>query len=67
MLNKIKILSVITAVLAAALAMDFAPASAGATAIGRQPAGGVVSDKVCEKCKRGPDDKMVCEPVPCPK
>jgi hypothetical protein len=25
-----------------------------------------LSDKRCEKCKRGDDGKMVCEPVPCP-
>ncbi len=28
---------------------------------------GTVADKRCEKCKRGPDGKMVCEEVPCPK
>lgn len=27
----------------------------------------VLEKKRCEKCKRGPDGKMVCEEVPCPK
>jgi hypothetical protein len=27
----------------------------------------VLGDKRCEKCKRGPDGKMECETVPCPK
>ena len=25
-----------------------------------------LSDKRCEKCRRGEDGKMICEPVPCP-
>lgn len=25
------------------------------------------AQKRCEKCERGPDGKMVCKPVPCPK
>ena len=28
---------------------------------------GTLAGKRCEKCKRGPDGKMVCEQVPCPK
>lgn len=28
---------------------------------------GTAQGKRCEKCKRGPDGKMVCESVPCPK
>ena len=28
---------------------------------------GTAQGKRCEKCKRGPDGKMVCEKVPCPK
>ena len=28
--------------------------------------GSTLSAKRCEKCKRGDDGKMVCEPVPCP-
>ncbi len=27
----------------------------------------VYAQKRCEKCERGPDGKMVCKPVPCPK
>ncbi len=26
----------------------------------------ILSDKHCEKCRRGDDGKMVCEPVACP-
>jgi hypothetical protein len=32
----------------------------------REPSASVLQDKKCEKCKRGDDGKMVCEPVPCP-
>lgn len=32
----------------------------------KAPSFSTLSDKRCEKCKRGDDGKMVCEPVPCP-
>lgn len=32
----------------------------------KAPSFQTLSDKRCEKCKRGDDGKMVCEPVPCP-
>lgn len=39
---------------------------AGAAVSLKAPSPGTFSAKKCEKCRRGDDGKMVCQPVPCP-
>lgn len=53
----------------AALALGlgaFKVADAGAAGSIQKKSPTTLAAKRCEKCRRGDDGKMVCEPVPCP-
>lgn len=67
MSNKIKILSLCVALVGAGFTMGFAGVGTAQAALQKSPEAGIASQKRCEKCKRGPDGKMECTPVPCPK
>jgi len=62
-------LTVLLALLGLALGLSQVPffgASASPSLQGKGKSTSTFSDRRCEKCRRGDDGKMVCEPVPCP-
>jgi len=61
---------ILTTFLTFALGLGFSPlglqTAHSAPGIKGPLASSTLQGKRCEKCKRGKDGKMVCEPVPCP-
>jgi len=67
MKNIVKISLVSISLLTSGLAFTSVGQGLGDVTLKRPAAHATIGDKHCEKCKRGPDGKMVCEEVPCPK
>lgn len=61
---KITVLTTLAAFLLGLGLLSVPGADAAVSLKAKNPA--TFSAKRCEKCRRGEDGKMVCEPVPCP-
>lgn len=64
MKTKITVLTTLAAFLLGMGLLSVSGADAAVSIKPNNPA--VFSAKKCEKCRRGDDGKMVCQPVPCP-
>lgn len=64
-MKKLLKINIVGAVLLTITSMVILPTASSEASL-KETSVSVLEAKKCEKCKRGDDGKMVCEPVPCP-